>query len=116
MDSSDSDITDAERGEVTTTNVLLGFASEEETSDTISQLGGYPVSPTNLVLYRTDLTSHGLVNLLPRSNMLVARSARRLWQCSYSYMQIFRISSGTTKGGFTFSFAETKPADGKREP
>ena len=42
MAPNDSDSSD-ESGSFTTTNVLLGYASEEATEDEFSQLGGYPV-------------------------------------------------------------------------
>lgn len=41
----DSDSSGDEDGEYTETNVLLGYASKEPSDDTISQLGGKPVSP-----------------------------------------------------------------------
>ena len=43
MASYDSDSSGAEDEAYTETNVLLGYASEEPTDDTISQLGGHPV-------------------------------------------------------------------------
>ncbi|CAF9935897.1 MAG: hypothetical protein ALECFALPRED_006630 [Alectoria fallacina] len=43
MPPNDSDSDDDESGSVTTTNVLLGYASQEPTDDDFSQLGGYPV-------------------------------------------------------------------------
>ena len=39
----DSDSSGDEQDSFTTTNVLLGYASQEETDDTISHLGGLPV-------------------------------------------------------------------------
>ena len=59
MDSSDSDITDTELDELTTTGVLLGSTSEEETGDTISQLGGHPVIQSKCPCYCADNASHG---------------------------------------------------------
>jgi hypothetical protein len=41
----DSDSSGGENDEYTETNVLLGYASKEPLDDTISQLGGRPVSP-----------------------------------------------------------------------
>ena len=40
MEFSESDLEDTD---FTTTDVLLGYASKEETDDPVSQLGGYPV-------------------------------------------------------------------------
>lgn len=40
----DSDSSGAEEDDYTETNVLLGYASKEPTDDTISHLGGRPVS------------------------------------------------------------------------
>jgi pre-rRNA-processing protein TSR4 len=40
----DSDSSGGENDEYTETNVLLGYASKEPSDDTISQLGGKPVS------------------------------------------------------------------------
>ena len=45
MLSVDSDSSDEE--DFTTTNVLLGYASKEPTDDGFSQLGGFPVRPSN---------------------------------------------------------------------
>jgi pre-rRNA-processing protein TSR4 len=44
MASYDSDSSGGEDNEYTETNVLLGYASKEPSDDTISQLGGKPVS------------------------------------------------------------------------
>jgi pre-rRNA-processing protein TSR4 len=41
----DSDSSGGEDEEYTEMNVLLGYASKEPADDTISQLGGRPVSP-----------------------------------------------------------------------
>ena len=43
MAPNDSDSSEGESESFTTTNVLLGYASEEATEDEFSQLGGYPV-------------------------------------------------------------------------
>lgn len=40
---------DSSDGEFEETNVLLGYASKDADEDTISRLGGYPVSPRTLV-------------------------------------------------------------------
>lgn len=44
----DSDSSD---GEFTETNVLLGYASKDAEEDTISKLGGRPVSSGELLLH-----------------------------------------------------------------
>ncbi len=41
----DSDSSVGEDDEYTETNVLLGYASKEPSDDTVSRLGGRPVSP-----------------------------------------------------------------------
>jgi pre-rRNA-processing protein TSR4 len=41
----DSDSSGGEDNDYTETNVLLGYASKEASDDTISYLGGTPVSP-----------------------------------------------------------------------
>ena len=40
----DSDLSDADSGDYSSTNVLLGYASKEPTDDSFSQLGGHAVS------------------------------------------------------------------------
>ena len=47
MDAYDSDSSGIEEGDYTETGVLLGYASKEPTEDTISHLGGHPVSCHN---------------------------------------------------------------------
>lgn len=47
MNSINSDSSDEENESYTTTNVLLGYASKDPTDDSISQLGGHPVSMQN---------------------------------------------------------------------
>ena len=44
MVSPQSDSSDDERGEYTSTNVLIGYAEDQPTDDTFSRLGGIPVS------------------------------------------------------------------------
>lgn len=44
MDPYDSDSSLEDAGDYTETGVLLGYASTEQTDDTISHLGGWPVS------------------------------------------------------------------------
>lgn len=43
MDPYDSDSSLEDAGEYTETGVLLGYSSTEQTDDTISHLGGWPV-------------------------------------------------------------------------
>jgi len=47
----DSDSSGGEDDDYTETNVLLGYASKEASDDTISYLGGTPVSPRHPWLY-----------------------------------------------------------------
>lgn len=44
MTTYESDSSDLAEGDYTETDVLLGYASKEQTDDSVSQLGGYPVS------------------------------------------------------------------------
>lgn len=44
MDPYDTDSSLEDAGDYTETGVLLGYASTEQTDDTISHLGGWPVS------------------------------------------------------------------------
>jgi hypothetical protein len=46
-DSLSSDDEDGTTSDYTTTSTLLGYASKEPTEDTISHLGGTPVSSSN---------------------------------------------------------------------
>jgi hypothetical protein len=50
----DSDASGGEDNDYTETNVLLGYASKEASDDTISYLGGRPVSPRRSWLYIND--------------------------------------------------------------
>jgi hypothetical protein len=50
---SDSSLEDA--SEYTETGVLLGYATKESTDDTISRLGGHPVSTANSAPLQTRL-------------------------------------------------------------
>lgn len=43
----DSDSSAGDEDEFTETNVLLGYASKDPGDDSISRLGGHPVSSTN---------------------------------------------------------------------
>jgi hypothetical protein len=54
----DSDSSGGEEDEYTETNVLLGYASKEPSDDTISHLGGRPVSRrrTSLSLRNDQIT------------------------------------------------------------
>jgi pre-rRNA-processing protein TSR4 len=51
MDPYDSDSSLEDAGDYTETGVLLGYASTEQTDDTISHLGGWPVSEYYLLLF-----------------------------------------------------------------
>lgn len=51
------DSSDEESEQYTTTDVMLGYASEEPTEDGFSQLGGYPVRfPPKLVTASINLS------------------------------------------------------------
>jgi hypothetical protein len=52
----DSDSSGGEDNDYTETNVLLGYASKEASDDTISYLGGTPVSPRHSWLYINEPT------------------------------------------------------------
>jgi hypothetical protein len=51
----DSDSSDGEESDYTVTNVLLGFTSNEAKDDTISHLGGSPVSAAYFLLFITHV-------------------------------------------------------------
>lgn len=74
----DSDDSLDEDQDYTETNVLLGYASKDADDDTISRLGGRPVSllsPSNTTVNRTsdaDLISLGLARPL-KTTIIVPR-------------------------------------------
>jgi pre-rRNA-processing protein TSR4 len=55
MVSYDSDDDDFEAQDYTETDVLLGYASNEDNGETISRLGGRPVSPFFLLCPRPQI-------------------------------------------------------------
>lgn len=72
---------DSSDGEFEETSVLLGYASKEADEDTVSKLGGYPVSPPLsqdlLVSVLTRQHRNGSTpRRLPQRALPVAKSAR----------------------------------------
>lgn len=89
MDPYDSDSSIDDAGDYTETGVLLGYASEEATDDTISHLGGWPVRlhsvDTTIIPSLTPLTRHGWTSLPRRTaTSPTARSAMTQCCCSSS--------------------------------